>query len=72
MGAFTDWLISTFGAEKYMQLYRQQNMSDAMVQVYHRTPAELNQAFMDYVRLFRIDEVLEKRMLELSKKWGCL
>ena len=72
MGAFTDWLISTFGAEKYMQMYRQQNMSDAMVQVYHRTPAELNQAFMDYVRLFRIDEVLEKRMLELSKKWGCL
>ena len=72
MGAFTDWLISTFGAEKYMQMYRQQNMSDAMVQVYHRTPAELNQAFMDYVRLFRIDEVLEKRMHELSKKWGCL
>ena len=55
-----------------MQMYRQQNMAEAMMQVYHRTPAELNQAFMDYVRLFRIDEVLEKRMLELSQKWGYL
>lgn len=70
MGAFTDWLISTFGTEKYMQMYKQQNMADAMVQVYHRTPAELNQAFMDYVRLFRIDEALEQRMDSLMQAEG--
>ena len=54
MGAFTDWLIATYGTESYMEV--------AMIQVYQKTPEELNQAFADYVRLFRIDEVLEQRM----------
>ena len=65
MGAFTDWLISSFGQEKYMQLYRQQDIAAGMVQVYGKEPAELNQAFADYVGLFSIDPVLEQRMAEL-------
>ena len=65
MGAFTDWLISTFGAESYMQMYKQQNMEEAMKQVYNKTPAEMNQDFTDYVRLFRNDEFLERRMADL-------
>ena len=65
MGAFTDWLISTFGAESYMQMYKQQNMAEAMKQVYNKTPAEMNQDFTDYVRLFRNDEFLERRMADL-------
>ena len=65
MGAFTDWLISTFGTEKYMQLYRQNNIAEAIPLVYQRTPEALNKAFVDYVQLFAIDEILGQRMEEL-------
>ena len=72
MGAFTDWLIVTYGAESYMQMYKQQNMAEAMMRVYQKTPEELNKAFTDYVRLFRIDDVLEQRMESLMKEEGLI
>lgn len=65
MGAFTDWLISRWGMERYLGMYRQQDMILAMEQVYGKSPAELNREFTDYVRLFRTDRVLEQRMEEL-------
>lgn len=65
MGAFTDWLIATYGIESYMRMFKQQDMSSAMVKVYGKTAAEMNQDFTDYVRLFRNDEVLERRMADL-------
>lgn len=68
MGAFTDWLIATYGIESYMQMYKQQNIAQAMICVYKKTPEELNKAFTDYVRLFRIDELLEQRMNSLIKE----
>ena len=33
--------------------------------VYGKSAKELNQSFVDYVELFRIDEVLEQRMSDL-------
>lgn len=65
MGAFTDWLIATYGIERYMQMYKQKNIAEAMPLVYQKTPEELNKAFTDYVRLFGIDEMLEQRMESL-------
>lgn len=65
MGAFTDWLIATYGIERYMQMYKQQNMAEAMLLVYQNTPEELNKAFTDYVQMFGIDEMLEQRMESL-------
>lgn len=65
MGAFTDWLIAVYGIESYMRFYEQQDMASAMVQVYHKTPAEMNRAFSSYVSMFRIDEILEQRMDDL-------
>lgn len=64
MGAFTEWLIASHGIGRYLDFYRQKNMTSAMVQVYHRTPEELNRDFTDYIRLFRIDRGLEQRMVE--------
>lgn len=68
MGAFTDWLIAFYGVENYMCFYRQQDMVSAMAQVYQRTPAEMDLAFTDYVRLFRTDEALEHRMADLLRQ----
>ncbi len=62
MGAFTDWLISTYGIEHYMQMYKQQNMAEAIPLVYQKSPGELNKEFVAYVQLFSIDEILEQRM----------
>ena len=45
-----------------MRMYKQQDMASAMTQVYQHTPKEMNQAFVDYVGLFKIDKVLEQRM----------
>ena len=65
MGAFTDWLIATYGIGRYMQMYKQKNIAEAMPLVYQKTPEELNKAFTDYVLLFGIDEMLEQRMESL-------
>lgn len=43
-------------------MYQQQDMTQAMTEVYGQTPEQLNGAFVDYVALFRIDPVLEQRM----------
>ena len=51
-----------------MCFYRQQDMVSAMVQVYQRTPGEMDLAFTDYVRLFRTDEALEHRMADLLRQ----
>lgn len=68
MGAFTDWLIAAYGAGKYMEMFKQRNMEEAMMLTYQKTPEELNKAFIDYVRLFQIDEALVQRMETLLKE----
>lgn len=68
MGAFTEWLISTYGIETYMRMYAQQDMPHALTQVYGQTPEELNRAFANYVGLFQIDPILEERMEALISK----
>ena len=65
MGAFTEWLIDTYGMEKYLSFYRKKESAVALKRVYCKTPVELNAAFADYVRLFRVDEAVKRRMAEL-------
>ena len=71
MGAFTDWLIATYGIERYMQMYKRNDIPAAMVALFKKTPEELNREFVSYVQLFRNDEVLEERMECLLKLPGC-
>lgn len=65
MGAFTDYLITTYGIKMYMDFYSRPDMASAMEQVYGRTPAEMETEFAEYVKLFRVDDGLERRMEEL-------
>ena len=62
VGAFTDWLISRWGMERYLQLFRKKNIPAAMAQVYGKTPEQMNRDFVRYVSLFKTDDVLERRM----------
>ena len=68
MGAFTDWLIATYGVDLYLDFYKYENVFEGIQQVYQKIPKELNQMFVDYVNLFRIDEVVESRMDTLFKE----
>ena len=62
MGAFTAWLIERYGMPAYKCIYKQNDMADAMIEVLHKTPEELNRAFEEYIGLFTCDPVLEARM----------
>ena len=65
MGAFVDYLITTYGIAAFMAVYSQQDIPKAMEQVYYRSPRELNRDFTAYVRLFSLDVALEERMTKL-------
>lgn len=65
VGAFTDYLISTYGMDTYLAFYRIDDTAAAMEEVFHKTPAELEQDFTAYVKLFTLDPVLENRMESL-------
>ena len=67
-GAFTDWLLTVYGRERYMEMYSRRNPAAVMEQVYGKTPAELNADFERYVRLYRTDGALEVRMEELLRQ----
>lgn len=62
MGAFTDYLISTHGMEAYKAMYRQENIPAAMEAVYGATPEQLNERFVAYMKLFRLDAAVTARM----------
>lgn len=62
MGAFTEYLIATYGQAAYTDLYSKPNPADSMAEVYHKLPIELDREFATYVRLFCLDPVLEERI----------
>lgn len=67
MGAFTDYLIAAYGIEAYLAFYNRRVVTEAMEEVFGKTPEELEQAFTEYVKLLRLDAVVETRMEELLK-----
>lgn len=68
VGAFTEWLISTYGKEKYVEFFKHKDSFTAMKEVYHKSVREISDEFEDYVCLFFcMDSVLYDRMKELLK-----
>ena len=60
MGAFTEWLISTYGIGMYLDMYKRKDTIQAISEIYQKTIKELNEDFTDYVSLFKIDERIRK------------
>lgn len=67
VGAFTDYLIATYGNAAYLEMYQQQDIPQAMHDVYGKTPEELSADFTAYITLFRTDPELKKRMEDLLR-----
>ena len=65
MGAFTDYLIATYGIDAYLDFYGQTDARQACVEIFGKSAEELNAEFIAYTRLFRFDDVLATRMEEM-------
>ena len=65
MGAFTDYLIATYGIEDYLNVYRKENIPFAIEETYGKSLVQLNREFAEYVKLFPVDAGLKNRMDQL-------
>lgn len=65
IGAFVEWLINSFGIDKYLDIYKHKNPLEFIECTYGVSIASLGDSFFYYVKLINNDEVLEKRMAEL-------
>ena len=62
-GAFTAWLIITFGMEKYLAFYKYRDSTEGMRTVYGQAPNELDRMFLEYLKAYSIPDP-EKEKLE--------
>lgn len=67
VGAFTQYLIMTYGIESYLRFYAsgESTLSKRFKDVYNRSLKVLETEFLDYVRLFKLDYAMRVRMLEI-------
>ena len=65
VGAFTDYLLSTYGSNVYINFYRQKDSLSAVRRIYNKSLEQLNDEFEQYIMLFRVDEKIQQRMQEL-------
>lgn len=65
VGAFTDYLISSYGMEQYLTMYRHDDIPAALEETYGKSPKDLNADFTAYLHLFRTDEAIEQRIKSL-------
>ncbi len=66
MGAFTEWLISSYGINKYLSFYKKTDSISAVTEIYEKSIEELNEQFKEYVSLFSIDETVESQIIIYS------
>ena len=59
MGAFTDWLISSYGIESYLSFTRKK-IQFQLLMIYGMTIEEMDIAFMGYVSLFEINNTIRR------------
>lgn len=67
-GSFTEYLIHTYGMEKYLAFWDWKgDMTEAARQVFGCSVGQLDEAFRNYIALFRMDEAVEARIVQLVK-----
>ena len=65
LGTFVDWLISTYGIDKFLELYKQKEISSTTQQIYGLTAKELDEKFVAYAKLFFLDETIKDRISQI-------
>lgn len=68
MGAFTEYLIFTYGNENYSRLYSKTGaLTLSFAEIYDHSVEQLDDEFRAYLRIFRTDEAVLGRMEELLR-----
>ena len=62
MGAFTDFLISSWGIEQYKRVY---GMADSRAALYEIYGSAVFREFESWLSLFRLDDGIKQRIVEL-------
>lgn len=70
VGAFTEWLIFTYGLKAYLDFYQAEDSAPSLLFSYGLSAAELDREFCETLRLLRIDPAVEARMQELFEQNG--
>ncbi len=70
MGAFTEWLISTYGMEKYLEFYKCRDCTEGFREVYGRSPGELNDMFAEYAKGYPLAEEEKVQFREKLRKYN--
>lgn len=67
VGAFTQYLIMTYGMEKYLAFYRlnEVTLNKRFKDIYGEGIKTIENEFLAYVQLFKLDYVMKDRMLDL-------
>ena len=67
VGAFTQYLIMTYGMEKYLSFYRLNEVSvnKRFKDIYGEGLKTIENEFLGYIQLFKLDYVIKERILEL-------
>ena len=67
VGAFTQYLIMTYGMDKYLSFYRlnESTVNKRFKEMYGEGIKTIEKEFLDYVRLFKLDYAMKERIIEL-------
>lgn len=69
MGAFTEYLILSYGSERYMKFYQYtENVKEAFLKTYGKPLSALNNEFVQYTEIFSMDEYLFNRISVCANK----
>ncbi len=68
MGAFTKWLIGTFGMDKYKEFYGYKDSREGFRKVYGKEVAEIDRMFLEYTLHYDISEEAEKGMEKIIRQ----
>lgn len=72
VGAFTEYLLATYGIETFLTFYRRNgNMAEEFERVYGKSVSGMNEEFVNYIRLFRLDEAVAERITRLIEERVC-
>lgn len=70
MGCFTEYLILTYGIDKYLEFYsyEKEDFIRSFEETYEKNLYEIEEGFISYLKLFKLDKSIEERIKVLIDK----
>jgi len=67
MGCFTEYLILIYGIDRYLEFYsyEKENLMRSFEATYEKSIYEIEEDFISYLKLFKLDKSIEERIEKL-------